>query len=213
MHGKIIIPATNNDIMREIIAIAHQADHKHRTQKETVKEFTSTFTLDNTNAKDTKKFVIAICRHCLACIKTRKGGFIPTPHWYMVRATKPFELIHADYVDMPEDTEGNKYALVIVDDLSLTGLIQPCKRNTAEVMATALLEHWLAHYPDPLMIHTDGGTHFNNKLIKAIAQARGWELSISTPYAKWAHGIAERMNKAFLQIMRTLCSRPQGRNK
>ena len=40
----------------------------------------------------------------------------------MVRATEPFKYMHADFVDMSDTTEGHKYVLITVDDLSLTTL-------------------------------------------------------------------------------------------
>ena len=72
-------------------------------------------------------------------------------------------------------------------------------------MAKALLDDWLSHYPDPKLIHSDGGSHFDCEVVKLIAQARGWKHTFSTVYAKWTHGVAERMNKTVLQIFRTLC--------
>ena len=38
-----------------------------------------------------------------------------------------------------------------------------------------------------------------------MADARGWTHTICTPYAKWAHGVAEKNNQVMRDIMRHLC--------
>lgn len=122
----------------------------------------------------------------------------------MVRATHPWEYLHADFVEMPKASDGMEWLLIIVDDLSLTTLLHPCTSCTTEVFVDAFINHWLAHHPDPVLLHTDGGTHFDNAVVRGIAQACELQHNISTAYAKWAHGVAERMNKAVLQILRPL---------
>ena len=118
----------------------------------------------------------------------------------MVRATRPFEYLHLDFVSMPDAVGGYKHLLVVVDDLSLTTLLYPCAAADSTAVVDALINGWLSHYPDPLMLHTDGGRHFDNAVVRGIAQKRGWDHTISTPYAKWAHGVAERMNRSMLDI-------------
>ena len=93
-----------------------------------------------------------------------------------------------DFIDMPDSADGMKYILVITDDFSLTTVLHPTATNDAEAVAKALLEHWLPYYPDPELLHTDGGSHFDNEVIKLLTKARGWKHTICTPYAKWAHG-------------------------
>ncbi len=109
----------------------------------------------------------------------------------MVRATKPFEYLHADFFELPTAWNGMRYVLTIVDDLSLTTLLHPTEHADHKTVATALLHHWLAYYPDPILMHTDGGRHFDNQVIRYIAKTRGWKTTMSTVYAKWAHGVAE----------------------
>ncbi len=130
---------------------------------------------------------------------------MPRPMWYMVYATRPFEYIHLDFIEMPEAVDGATYVLVITDDFSLTTVLYPTKNADAATVAEALLQKWLAYYPDPALMHTDGGSHFDNKVVKLIADARGWKYSICTPYAKWAHGVAERNNRIMLEVVTPLC--------
>ena len=59
----------------------------------------------------------------------------------MVRANRPFEYLHMDFMDMPDTVDGMKYLLVITDDFSLTTVLVPCKRANTEAVVKALLEH------------------------------------------------------------------------
>ena len=96
------------------------------------------------------------------------------------------------------------WLLVVVDDLSLTTLLHPCESCTAEVFIHTFINEWLAHYPEPIMLHTDGGTHFDNEVVRGITQACGLQHNISTAYAKWANGLVERTNRHVLDIIRPL---------
>lgn len=198
--NRVIIPDADKELIEAIITIAHQADHYHRSQHDTEKCIAAVFAIHK--LRDTVQRAV---RACISCLKSRYGQMIPRPLWYMVRATRPFEYLHADFVHVPLSTCGCEYVLVIVDDLSLTALLHPCKRNDAKSFITAMLDHWLAYYPDPIMLQTDGGTHFDNKVVRGLASRRGWQFRLTTPYCKWAHGVAERLNKQFLAVIRPLC--------
>ena len=123
----------------------------------------------------------------------------------MVYATAPFEYIHLDFMELPDATDGSKHVLVVVDDFSLTTLLHPCPKADTETVVKVLLDQWLSHYPDPLLLHTDGGSHFDNAVVKALAKIKGWPHTKCTPYAKWAHGVAERANRTAKDILTTLC--------
>ena len=65
-------------------------------------------------------------------------------------------------------------------------------------VVNAITEEWLSHYPDPVLLHTDGGTHFDNAIIRGLAKVSGWRHTLSTACAKWTHTVAERANKEVL---------------
>ena len=147
-------------------------------------EFREHFVLHERGVKATEEHIRARCRHCLSCIKTKGGQIIPRPLWYMVYATRPFEYIHIDFVDLPTSIDGYKYMLTITDDYSLTTVLHPCKKNDSTAVVKALLEAYLPYYPDPDLLHSDGGSHFDNAIIKLLTKKRKWEHTICTPYAK-----------------------------
>ena len=201
--NKIILPV-DHDTTMEIIAICHQGDHAHRSAANTLKEFRNTFTLKGLNRTEEERYIKACCRKCLSCLKTRAGKVIPRPLWYMVYASRPFEYIHMDFIELPDATDGNVYVLMLTCDFSLTTMLIPTPNADAETVVDALMEY-LAVYPDPDLIHTDGGSHFRNEVMRELTRRRGYKHTICTPHTSWAHGVAERNNKAFLQVLRPLC--------
>ena len=205
--NKVIIPAPvaqHGGLLDQLLVVAHQGDQHHRSSEETADVFMRTFAIHGHSEAATKRYITRRCRSCLGCIKLRTGGTVPRPLWFMVRATRPWEYVHADFIEMPKATNGMVWMLVLVDDLSLTTLLHPCEACTAEVFINVFINEWLSHHPDPVLLHTDGGTHFDNEIVRGIAQACGLRHTISTAYAKWAYGVAERMNKAVLQVLRPL---------
>ena len=123
----------------------------------------------------------------------------------MAYATRPFEYIHMDFIELPDAVDGNVYVLCITCDFSLTTVLWPTAKNDSEAVVDALLQAWLPYYPDPELLHSDGGTHFDNQVIQLLTQRRGWKHTICTPHAKWANGVAERCVKEMKDIMTQLC--------
>ena len=137
---KVILP-TNCDITEEIIAICHQGDLVHRDMRNTIIEFNKHYKLTGLTKTAQHEYIRARCRRCLSCIKNRAGKTVPRPMWYMAYATRPFEYIHIDFMDMPEAADGCKHVLIITDDFSLTTLIHATQDATADTVANILINH------------------------------------------------------------------------
>ena len=54
-------------------------------------------------------------------------------------------------------------------------------------------------------MHSDGGTHFCNQVIKHLTEKRGWKHTVCTPHSKWANGVAERNIRTMKDILVQLC--------
>ena len=147
---------------------------------DTLKEFRNHYTMQGMGRKQEEEFIKALCRRCLSCIKTKTGNTIPRPMWYMVYATRPFEYIHIDFMKLPEAVDGCKYILCITDDFSLTTILHPTKNADADTVVKVMLEQYLPVYPDPDLIHSDGGTHFVNEIVEKLTKARGIKHTICT---------------------------------
>ena len=51
----------------------------------------------------------------------------------------------------------------------------------------------------------DGGSHFDNTVVRALVKIKGWPHTKYTPYVKWAHDVAERGNYTVKVKLTTLC--------
>ena len=100
----------------------------------------------------------------------------------MVYATRPFEYIHLDFIELPDAADGNVYVLMLTCDFSLTTVLVPTKNADAATVVHAIMEHWCPTYPDPDLIHTDGGSHFRNDIVKRLTSERGYKHTICTPH-------------------------------
>ena len=82
--------------------------------------------------------------------------------WYMTYVTRPFEYIHMDFVELPMPTNGKNHVLVITDDFTLTTVLCNTEKNDVAAVVHALLDEYLCVFPDPDLLHSDGGSHFDN---------------------------------------------------
>ena len=80
---------------------------------------------------------------------------------------------------------GYKYLLVVVDQLTRITICIPTKKDqTASTAARILCERWLAFFPDPVFLITDGGPAFKADLFREVARVRGFEHHIIAPHAQ-----------------------------
>ena len=94
--------------------------------------------------------------------------------------------------------------LAIVDQLTRLAVFAPCTNCTAAEAARVFIEKWLAFFPDPTFLLSDGGTHFTAGLFEEISEIRGYEHRITTPHSPWTHGGVERLNRVVLKNLRAL---------
>ena len=131
---------------------------------------------------------------------------MPRPMGNMLTATQPMEVVAMDFLAMPASKAkgGYKYVLVIVDQLSRICVCVPTMDKTAATAARIFCDRWLAFFPTPTFLVTDGGTHFKCELFKQIAAIRGFQHHIVAPYCQWSNGRVERLNSIFLNGMRAI---------
>ena len=151
---------------------------------------------------DVKAFVAS----CLNCVKTKGGPIVPRPFGSAIHADRAFEVIHADFLDMGvPDADGNRYIMLIVDDLSSLVMLHPCRDQTAATAAEALSK-WFSQYGTPEYLVTDGGPHFANQLLVEITETYGIEHHITTAYTAQANGTVERANRIMVRKFQALAS-------
>ena len=112
----------------------------------------------------------------------------------------PFYQIGIDYVGPLNRTKsGNKYIIVAMDYLTKWPEAKPVKEATAQETVTFIYEDIICHHGCPGKILTDRGTHFNNQLLKGLAQKFEITHLMSTPYHPQTNGLVERFNRTLIE--------------
>ena len=115
---------------------------------------------------------------------------------HQLLAEKPMEVVALDFMSIRANKRGGfKHILVIVDQLTRICVMVPTKNQTAATAARIFCERWLAFFPEPTFVISDGGPHFTADLFHEIAAIRGFNNHIVTPYSQWANAVVERLNK------------------
>ncbi|GMF23132.1 unnamed protein product [Phytophthora fragariaefolia] len=110
--GQVWIPGDATDMQQRLCVVAHPGVSGHRGSRATTQALEAVLCW-RTMAKDVAEFV-AGCLHCMATA----SGRIPRPFGETLKATKPNEVLHFDYLTMVEGEGGNKYILVLEDGMS-----------------------------------------------------------------------------------------------
>ena len=126
---------------------------------------------------------------------------VPPPIGKALRGSEPGESLHLDFISM-FDGEG---LLVLKDGFSGFVLLWDAKAYNAVTTEEAVIE-WSALFGVPNFLVTDGGSHFNNQLVEALVTRFRSAHHITTPYAPWANGVIERVNRELLRLWRVLLS-------
>ena len=131
---------------------------------------------------------VGACAHCGA---TRSQaslevslGAAPTP-------TAPFEVIHIDHKGPLPMSNGYTYVLVVVCALTKFTLYIPVTAASGPTTLTALTDHVFSIFGYPLVIISDNGSAFANKLMKASERLYGFRHIFVLPHTPQANGLAE----------------------
>lgn len=193
---KIILPDGNQDLLNQVIAVAHRGQLQHLPMDQTVKVIQDHFYFDHMD-----EYIRDVCRTCIGCMKVRGGRYVPRPMGHQITATRPFEVISLDWLSLPMAPDGTNKLLVITDHLYGLKAGGAAKSASGEMTAKILNEKWLMYFPDPLILLSDGAPHFNNELLLNIAGLRGYDHRILTAYTPWSN-LAERAIASFLNVAR-----------
>ena len=178
---QIVLPDGAESLKDRICAMAHQGRHGHLPAEVSAELVSKYFWWDTL-----KQDVLTWIHRCLQCIKLRGGKLMPRPMGHMLTAEQPFEVIAMDCLDMPSTARkgGYKHVLLIVDQLTRVCVCVPTKDKTARTAAHILCDRWLAFFPSPAFLITDGGTHFRCELFREITVIRGFEHHIAAPHSQ-----------------------------
>ena len=136
------------------------------------------------------------CRSCVLCQRRSR----PTPNrrapLISEASSHPFERVALDITEMPQSSDGNKYALVVMDYFSKYVRIYPMKDQKAVTVSGCLMD-WVYELGVPERLHSDQGPQFESIIFQELCKQLGIRKTRTTPYHPQSDGMVER-------FMRTL---------
>jgi hypothetical protein len=199
-QGKVYVPAGQHRLRARIMVVAHAGAAGHRGQRATLTLLRQRFHWPGME-RDAREMVAS----CLLCAKTRGGQVQPRPMGQAVQGAAPGEALHLDYVSMAENTESGapKGLLVLKDGFSGHVTLWPAEDFDGATTEEAVVA-WAAMFGVPSILVTDGASHFDNELVKALVKRFRAAHHITTAYAPWANGAIERVMRELVHLFRVL---------
>lgn len=155
-------------------------------------------------------------KHIKACVQCaiskgqsgrQKGELHPIP-----AGDRPFALIHVDHTGpFVTSKSGNKYILVIVDNLTKYVVFQ-ATRDTKTRSVIRALEKLVDNFGAPVRIVSDRGTCFTSKHFSDFRKRHGIRHTLNSPRHPQANGLVERMNSTLISALQTSLEDSQGKD-
>ena len=97
--------------------------------------------------------------------------------------------------------KGNRYVLVMVDCFSRWTEACPLSDKTALSVADAFFQHIVCCFGMPMVIHSEQGREFENKVMQELCLLCGSHKTRTTPYHPESDGLVERFNRTLLMML------------
>ena len=140
---------------------------------------------------------VGACEHCGG---TRSQATFDIPPGLAPTPERPFQVIHVDHKGSLPMSQGCTHVLVVVCALTRFTLYIPCKNTTGAESLKLLEDHVFSIFGYPLVVVSDNGSSFANKLMKASEELYGFRWVYVMPHTPQANGLAESAVKK-LKIM------------
>jgi transposase InsO family protein len=143
-------------------------------------------------------------KKCSTCHKYNAGrtGYHPTQSPLV---NMPNDWWQMDLIHMPTSLNGFSYILCIVDLFTGYAITKPLKTKTMEEVVSQLYTV-LCEWGPPLIIQSDEGKEFVNKIIEGVKKIFKMTHHVATPYSHRAMGSVERLNRTVEESLRKMLS-------
>ncbi|WKX98818.1 hypothetical protein Q1695_014030 [Nippostrongylus brasiliensis] len=141
-------------------------------------------------------------RECQECFLANPQAEL-VPGLRPIVATKPFEIVCVDILEMGRSAAGMKYILVLVDHFSKWLGAYPLPDKSAKSVAEAIFQRWICEGGRwPGQLHSDQGSEFVNTTMAELAKMAGVNLTTTKGYNSRANGACERAIGTLQRILK-----------
>ncbi|ROT83513.1 pol polyprotein [Penaeus vannamei] len=146
------------------------------------------------------KEYVGTCRSC----QKRKGMAYRAPLAAAPQASYPLERVSADLMELEVTSQGNRYVLAFIDQLTRYVQLIPLPSKDAETVADAFINQFVTVFGPPRLLQTDNGREFKNNLFKRVCELASVQTIFTTAFHPQANGMIERTNRVVKNALATL---------
>ena len=151
-------------------------------------------------AKEITDFIQKKCR----CVISKKPNIPERAPLVPIEATYPFEIVAIDFLHLDKSKGGYEYVLIVSDHFTRFTQAYATRTKSSKAAADKLFNEFILQFGFPKRIHHDRGPEFNSRLFKELHRLSGIKSSNTTPYHPMGNGLVERMNRTFINMMKSL---------
>ena len=139
--------------------------------------------------------IMAVLKSCPSCVIRKNMNTKPLIK--PIVAYGPRDRYIADLIDLSlykDLNDGFSYLLLLVDCFSKFAICIPMKKRNSKTTKDSF-EKIFSCIKEPLILHTDNGREFKNKLLKKFCDEKGIKQVFGRPRCPWIQGQVERLNR------------------
>ena len=149
------------------------------------------------------KEVETYCHNCRVCLSVNNPAHKrPAPMKRLTPAVEFNQRVHCDLLGPWPNDEGNTYLLVVQDAYSKLIELKAIPHKTAEIVAEALYDGWIASHGPPATLVSDQGKEFVNKINGELCKKLWITHQTTSAMHPQANGLVERTNRDILAYLR-----------
>uniref|UniRef100_A0A2M4CWN3 RNA-directed DNA polymerase n=1 Tax=Anopheles darlingi TaxID=43151 RepID=A0A2M4CWN3_ANODA len=151
--------------------------------------------------KNMRRDIEDYVRKCESCQKNKICKYNRIPMKITTTASEPFEKIFMDIVVLPETARGNRYGLVVQDDLTRFLIVAAMENQEAVTVAQTFVENVICRHGVPEELVTDQGTNFMGQVMKSVCKILKIKKINTSAYHPQAN-LVERANRELKTYLR-----------
>ena len=133
---------------------------------------------------------------CIDCQQSKVSRHVKLEPAQFTAPDGRFDHIHLDIVGPLQPSNGFTYCLTMIDRFSRWPEAIPIADITAQTVAKAFYENWIARFGAPRILTTDQGTQFESQLFSALLKFIGCRRIRTTAYHPASNGMVERWHRS-----------------
>ncbi|CAF4268934.1 unnamed protein product [Rotaria sp. Silwood2] len=148
------------------------------------------------NMRKSIEHYISSCQQCMKfnILRSKTPGHLKS----FDPPTDVFQILHMDFWGpVRPSAQGNRYVLILTDNLSKYVIAKAMPNNTAKAAAEFIMNEFIMIHGAPERLITDNGVHFNNTLLKTTTTTMHITHVFSASYHPQTNGQTERFNATF----------------